>query len=81
VRPGPHGLSYRAALAFLRAGRQTIVFGRARVAVELLLTALREAMREGRGPIDRVRGYRSGYLPSDAGPSRLACGQARSSVS
>jgi DEAD/DEAH box helicase domain-containing protein len=65
VRPGPHGLSYRAALAFLRAGRQTIVFGRARVAVELLLTSLREALRDGRGPIDRVRGYRSGYLPSE----------------
>ena len=65
VRPGPHGLSYRAALSFLRAGRQTIVFGRARVAVELLLTSLREAMREGRGPIERIRGYRSGYLPSE----------------
>ncbi len=65
VRPGPHGLSYRAALAFLRAGRQTIVFGRARVAVELLLSSLREAMREGRGPIERVHGYRSGYLPSE----------------
>ncbi len=65
VRPGPHWLSYRAALSFLRAGRQTIVFGRARVAVELMLAALREAMREGRGPIDRIRGYRSGYLPSE----------------
>ncbi len=65
VRPGPHGLSYRAALAFLRAGRQTIVFGRARVAVELLLSSLREALREGRGPIERVRGYRSGYLPNE----------------
>lgn len=65
VRPGPHALSYRAALSFLRAGRQTIVFGRARVAVELLLTSLREAMREGRGPIERIRGYRSGYLPSE----------------
>jgi DEAD/DEAH box helicase domain-containing protein len=65
VRPGPHGLSYRAALTFLRAGRQTIVFGRARVAVELLLSSLREALREGRGPIERIRGYRSGYLPSE----------------
>ncbi len=65
VRPGPHWLSYRAALSFLRAGRQTIVFGRARVAVELMLSALREAMREGRGPIDRIRGYRGGYLPSE----------------
>ena len=65
VRPGPHALAYRAALTFLRAGRQTIVFGRARVAVELLLSSLREAMREGRGPIERIRGYRSGYLPSE----------------
>jgi DEAD/DEAH box helicase domain-containing protein len=65
VRPGPHGLAVRAALTFLRAGRQTIVFGRARVAVELLLSSLREAMREGRGPIERIRGYRSGYLPSE----------------
>ncbi len=65
VRPGPHGLSYRVALAFLRAGHQTIVFGRARVAVELLLASLREALREGRGPIERIRGYRSGYLPSE----------------
>ncbi|MEX1296393.1 MAG: DEAD/DEAH box helicase, partial [Candidatus Limnocylindrales bacterium] len=65
VRPGPHGMAYRAALSFLRAGRQTIVFGRARVAVELLLSSLREAMREGRGPIERIRGYRSGYLPSE----------------
>ncbi|MFV2063790.1 MAG: DEAD/DEAH box helicase, partial [Chloroflexota bacterium] len=65
IRPGPHRLAYRAALSFLRADRQTIVFGRARVAVELLLTSLREAMREGRGPIERIRGYRSGYLPSE----------------
>lgn len=65
IRPGPHSLSYRAALSFLRAERQTIVFGRARVAVELLLTSLREAMREGRGPIGRIRGYRSGYLPTE----------------
>ena len=65
VRPGPHALAYRAALSFLRAGRQTIVFGRARVAVELLLSSLRESMREGRGPIERIRGYRSGYLPSE----------------
>jgi DEAD/DEAH box helicase domain-containing protein len=65
IRPGPHGLAHRAALNFLRAGRQTIVFGRARVAVELLLSSLRESLREARGPIDRVRGYRSGYLPSE----------------
>ncbi|CAN5662336.1 ATP-dependent helicase MrfA [soil metagenome] len=65
VRAGGLGLARRAALAFLRAGRQTIVFGRSRVAVELMLTGLRESLREGRGPRERVRGYRGGYLPSE----------------
>jgi DEAD/DEAH box helicase domain-containing protein len=65
IRPGPLGLSHRAALAFLRAGRQTIVFGKARIAVELLLTSLRESFREGYGPLKRIRGYRSGYLPTE----------------
>ncbi|MGI8929046.1 MAG: DEAD/DEAH box helicase [Candidatus Limnocylindrales bacterium] len=65
IRPGAIGLSHRAALAFLRAGRQTIVFGRSRVGVELLLTGLREALREGFGPMSRVRGYRGGYLPTE----------------
>ena len=65
VRPGPLGLSHHSALNFLRAGRQTIVFSKARVAVELLLTSLREAFREGRGPLKRIRGYRGGYLPTE----------------
>ncbi|MDP8904957.1 MAG: DEAD/DEAH box helicase, partial [Chloroflexota bacterium] len=65
MRASGLGLARRAALAFLRAGRQTIVFGRSRVGVELLLTGLREALREGRGPLQRVRGYRGGYLPSE----------------
>ncbi len=65
IRSGPLGLAQRAALSFLRAGRQTIVFGKSRVGVELLLTALREALREGFGPKNRVRGYRGGYLPTE----------------
>ena len=65
IRPGPLGLSHRAALSFIRAGRQTIVFGKARIAVELLLTGLREALREGYGPVKRIRGYRGGYLPTE----------------
>jgi DEAD/DEAH box helicase domain-containing protein len=55
----------RWALPFLRAGRQTIVFGRARVAVEIILTGLREALRESFGPRSRLRGYRGGYLPTE----------------
>ncbi len=58
-------LTGRWALPFLRAGRQTIVFGRTRTAVELLLTSLREALREGNGPRSRIRGYRGGYLPTE----------------
>jgi DEAD/DEAH box helicase domain-containing protein len=58
-------LAQRWALPFLRAGRQTVVFGRSRVAVELLLTGLREALREGFGPRTRIRGYRGGYLPTE----------------
>jgi DEAD/DEAH box helicase domain-containing protein len=58
-------LANRWALPFLRAGRQTIVFGRSRVAVEIILTGLREALREGFGPRSRVRGYRGGYLPTE----------------
>jgi DEAD/DEAH box helicase domain-containing protein len=65
IRAGSFGLVERAALAFLRAGRQTIVFGRSRISVELLLTGLREALRLGRGPMERVRGYRGGYLPTE----------------
>ena len=60
----PLTLAQRWALPFLRAGRQTIVFGRSRVAVELLLTGLRESLRESRGP--RSRGPRlSRRLPAD----------------
>ncbi len=58
-------LAQRWALPFLRAGRQTIVFGRSRVSVELLLTGLRESLRESYGPRTRVRGYRGGYLPTE----------------
>ena len=41
------------------------MFGRSRVAVEILLTGLREALRESYGPRSRVRGYRGGYLPTE----------------
>ena len=58
-------LAQRWALPFLRAGRQTIVFGRSRTGVELILTGLRESLREHGGPRTRVRGYRGGYLPTE----------------
>ena len=50
---------------FLAAGIQTIVFARARLTTEVLLTYLRHAAgREGL-PLERVQGYRGGYLPAE----------------
>ena len=42
---------------------QTIIFGRTRRGIELLLTYLRQ--RDPQGNPQRVRGYRSGYLPKE----------------
>ncbi|HVL53141.1 MAG TPA: Zn-binding domain-containing protein, partial [Vitreimonas sp.] len=58
-------LAQRWAVPFLRAGRQTVVFGRTRVAVEIMLSNLRETLREDLGPRSRLRGYRGGYLPTE----------------
>lgn len=44
---------------------QTIVFAPSRVRVELLLTYLREALRNRPGAAERVAGYRGGYLPNE----------------
>jgi DEAD/DEAH box helicase domain-containing protein len=65
ARGSAQSLATRWALPFLRADRQTLVFGRSRVGVELMLSNLREALRLGDGPRSRVRGYRGGYLPTE----------------
>jgi DEAD/DEAH box helicase domain-containing protein len=65
ARGSAQALATRWALPFLRAGRQTLVFSRSRVGVELMLSNLREALRLGDGPRTRVRGYRGGYLPTE----------------
>ncbi len=53
------------AARFLAAGIQTIVFARARLTTEVLLTYLRDAV----GPLDidpqTIRGYRGGYLAEE----------------
>jgi DEAD/DEAH box helicase domain-containing protein len=53
------------AAQLIRSGVQTIVFAPSRVRVELLLTYLREALREKPGDPERVAGYRGGYLPNE----------------
>ncbi len=51
------------AARLIRAGVQTIVFAPSRVRVELLLTYLRDALKNKPGEPERVAGYRGGYLP------------------
>ena len=53
------------AAAFLANRLQTIVFGRSRLTVEVLLHYLKEAARKRHLPPDAVRGYRGGYLPRE----------------
>ena len=51
------------ALSFLTKGLQTIVFAPSRLATEVLVTYLKEALEKRPGTRGLVRGYRGGYLP------------------
>ncbi|CAG0934372.1 RNA helicase CrhR [Thermoflexales bacterium] len=53
------------AARFLQADVQTIVFARARLTTEVLLTYLRESITSGDGNPATVHGYRGGYLPEE----------------
>jgi len=53
------------AAQFISDDVQTIVFGRARATVELLLGYLRDAVERFKIPPAQVRGYRGGYLPNE----------------
>ncbi len=50
---------------FLAARVQTVVFARARLTTEVLLTYLRDSAARDGLPVERVQGYRGGYLPSE----------------
>jgi DEAD/DEAH box helicase domain-containing protein len=50
---------------FLLHGVQTILFARSRMRVEILVTYLRNMLREHRKSTKLVRGYRGGYLPTE----------------
>ena len=62
IRRGVLPEARRWAERFLKNGVPTIVFARTRLAVEVLLTYLRDALGD-QG--HRVRGYRGGYLPGE----------------
>src|SRR5262249_56757021 len=53
----------RVAAPWIRAGVQTIVFCRSRLQVEVMLSYLQESLLPRLDGRQRVRGYRSGYLP------------------
>ncbi|HET7420527.1 MAG TPA: DEAD/DEAH box helicase [Candidatus Dormibacteraeota bacterium] len=53
----------RIAAPWIRAGVQTIVFCRSRLAVEVMLSYLRQDLDPRLDTSRRVRGYRAGYLP------------------
>ena len=65
IRRGYLQESKRIATDFIERKQQTLVFANSRLAMEILLTYLRDAVERGPVPGDRVRGYRGGYLPKE----------------
>jgi DEAD/DEAH box helicase domain-containing protein len=57
--------SRRLALEFIEHHLQTLVFANNRLATEILVTYLKDAVERGPLPGDTVRGYRGGYLPRE----------------
>lgn len=55
----------RLAVRFIERDLQTIVFARSRMRVEILATYLRRMMQRLRRDPDRIKAYRSGYLPNE----------------
>ncbi len=55
----------RIALEFIDREQQTLVFANNRLAMEVLVTYLKDACDNGRIPTETVRGYRGGYLPRE----------------
>ncbi len=50
---------------FLKNGIQTIVFAKSRLMVEVLVTYLKQLVLDKLGKAESIRGYRSGYLPTE----------------
>jgi DEAD/DEAH box helicase domain-containing protein len=55
----------RIAAEFIERGHQTLVFANNRLAMEVLVTYLKDAFDRSPLPPDTVRGYRGGYLPKE----------------
>jgi DEAD/DEAH box helicase domain-containing protein len=72
----------RIALEFIDRRQQTLVFANNRLAMEVLVTYLKDACDHGRIPTESVRGYRGGYLPRERREieQRLRSGNTRAVV-
>jgi len=65
IRRSYIGEARRLALEFIEHRLQTLVFANNRLATEILVTYLKEAVERGPLPAETVRGYRGGYLPRE----------------
>ncbi|MBV8819785.1 MAG: DEAD/DEAH box helicase, partial [Acidobacteriaceae bacterium] len=65
IRRGYLQETRRIATDFIDRQQQTLVFANNRLAMEVLLTYLRDACERGPVAGDKVRGYRGGYLPRE----------------
>jgi DEAD/DEAH box helicase domain-containing protein len=63
IRRSALGSARDVALAFLDRGLQTIAFAPSRLATEVLVTYLKDALESRPGTEGLIRGYRGGYLP------------------
>ena len=64
IRAGSLPTTRDIAARLVRAGVQSIVFARSRLAVEVLVRYAKDIVRDPLGNAGRVRGYRGGYLPT-----------------
>src|SRR5271157_1054167 len=65
IRRGYLQETRRIAIEFIERHQQTLVFANSRLATEILVKYLRDAIERGPIPGDAVRGYRGGYLPRE----------------
>src|SRR5580693_9810525 len=65
IRRGYLQETRRIAIEFIERHQQTLVFANSRLATEILVKYLRDAIERGPLPGDAIRGYRGGYLPRE----------------
>jgi DEAD/DEAH box helicase domain-containing protein len=65
IRRSYIGEARRIALEFIERDQQTLVFANNRLATEILVTYLKDAVERGPQAPETVRGYRGGYLPRE----------------